>query len=50
MQQTYIPLNMALAVGILWGLFLVGGVRWWDRQLKGEVFAMPETDRSSGGR
>lgn len=38
MQQAYISHGMALAVGVLWGLLVVFGVRWLDRQLKGEVF------------
>lgn len=51
MQQTYISLSMVLAVGILWGLLVVLGVRWWDRQLKGEVFNAPEAGPpSSEGR
>jgi hypothetical protein len=47
MQQEDVPLRTALAVGVLFGLLVVFGVRWWNRQLKGEVFAVPETDSPS---
>lgn len=43
MQQTYISLNTALVVGALFGLVVVFGMRWWDRQLRGVVFAKPDS-------
>lgn len=43
MQQTYVSLNTALAVGALFGLVVVFGIRWWDRQLRGVVFARPNS-------
>jgi hypothetical protein len=43
MQQTYVSLNSALAVGVLFGLVVVFGIRWWDRQLRGVVFARPDS-------
>ncbi len=50
MQQASISLGAALAVGVLWGLLVVLAVRWWDRQLKGEVFNAPEAGPRSEGR
>ncbi len=47
MQQAYVSLEMACAVGVLWGLLVVLGVRWLDQQLKGEVFV--EREASSDG-
>lgn len=47
MQQAYIPLTTALLVGVVFGLFVVFGIHWWDRQLRGAVFARPEAGRSS---
>lgn len=47
MQQAYVSRDMALAVGALFGLVVVFGIRWWDRQLKGVVFAKPESRTSS---
>ncbi len=47
MQQAYVSRDMALAVGALFGLVVVFGIRWWDRQLKGVVFATPESRTSS---
>lgn len=35
MQQADVSLRMALAVGAFFGLLVIFGVRWWDRQLKG---------------
>lgn len=43
MQQTYVSLTTALAVGALFGLVVVFGIRWWDRQLRGVVFARPDS-------
>ena len=43
MQQAYVSRGMALAVGALFGLVVVFGIRWWDRQLRGVVFAKPES-------
>lgn len=45
MQQAYVPLSTALAVGALFGLVVVFGIRWWDRQLRGVVFTRPEARR-----
>lgn len=45
MQQASVSLGMACAVGVLWGLLIVLGVRWLDRQLKGEVFVESEEAR-----
>lgn len=42
MQQAYISLNTAVAVGALFGFLVVFGIRWWDWQLKGEVLVHPE--------
>lgn len=42
MQYADISLHTALAVGFLFGLLVVFGVRWWNRQLKGEAFVGPE--------
>lgn len=42
MQQAYVSRDMALAVGALFGLVVVFGIRWWDRQLRGVVFARPD--------
>lgn len=47
MQHADVPLRIALAVGALFGLLVVFGVRWWDRQLRGEVFALSEEDLPS---
>lgn len=47
MQQAYIPLSGALAVGALFGFVVVLGIRWWDRQLRGAVFVRPEPRRVS---
>lgn len=47
MQQEDVPLRTALAVGVLFGLLVVFGVRWWNRQLRGEVFALSEEDLPS---
>ena len=46
MQQAQVPLSTALAVGVLFGLVVVFGIRWWDRQLKGVVFAKHEGHRA----
>ena len=43
MQQAYVSHGMALAVGALFGLVVVFGIRWWDRQLRGVVFAKPDS-------
>jgi len=48
MQQADVSLRMALAVGAFFGLLVVFGVRWWDRQLKGVVFSAPEANIPSG--
>jgi len=45
MQQAYVSWSTALAVGALFGLLVVLGIRWWDRQLRGVVFARPEPRR-----
>jgi hypothetical protein len=42
MQHAEISLRAALAVGALFGLLVVFGVRWWHRQLRGEAFVGPE--------
>lgn len=42
MQQAYVPRNTALVVGALFGVLVVLGIRWWDRQLRGVVFARPD--------
>lgn len=42
MQQAYISRDAALVVGAFFGLVVVFGIRWWDRQLKGTVFTKPE--------
>jgi hypothetical protein len=47
MQHAEISLRTALAVGALFGLLVVFGVRWWHRQLRGEAFVGPEQDFSS---
>jgi len=47
MQQAYIPLSTALVVGAVFGFFVVFVTHWWDRQLRGAVFARPEAPRSS---
>lgn len=47
MQQAYSPLSIALAVGALFGLVVVFGIRWWDRQLRGVVYVRPEPPRVS---
>lgn len=46
MQQAYVSLHSALAVGALFGLVVVFGIRWWNRQLIGVVFAKPSARRS----
>lgn len=43
MQQAYVSRGMALAVGALFGLVVVFGIRWLDRQLRGVVFAKPDS-------
>ena len=43
MQQSYVSLNTALVIGALFGLLVVLGIRWCDRQLRGVVFARPES-------
>jgi hypothetical protein len=35
-------MSTALEVGALFGLLVVFGIRWWDRQLRGVVFVRPE--------
>lgn len=47
MQQDHVTGGTALVVGMLWGLLVVCAVRWWDRQLKGEVFAGAEASSPS---
>jgi len=47
MQQAYIPLSTALIVGGVFGVFVVFVAHWWNRQLRGAVFARPEARRSS---
>ena len=47
MQQASIPLKTALVVGAVFGLLVVFAVRWWDRQLRGVVFARSEGRRLS---
>ena len=47
MQHAEISLRTALAVGALFGLIVVSGVRWWARQLRGEVFAAPDRNLSN---
>jgi hypothetical protein len=49
MQQAEISLPTALAVGALFGLLVVFGVRWWDHQLRGEAFVGPEPHSSNQG-
>src|SRR5574341_610455 len=39
MQQAQVPLRTALAVGALFGLVVVFGIRWWDGHLKGVVYS-----------
>jgi hypothetical protein len=46
MQYADISLCAALAVGALFGLLVVFGVRWWNHQLRGEAFVGPEHDSS----
>jgi hypothetical protein len=43
MQQAYVSRDMALAVGALFGLVVVFGIRWWDRQLRGVAFTKPDS-------
>ncbi len=50
MQQAYVSLGLACAVGVLWGVLVVSAVRWLDHQLKGEVFVLPEDSSSSEER
>jgi hypothetical protein len=50
MQQAYVSLGSACAVGVLWGVLVVLAVRWLDHQLKGEVFVASETSSTSEGR
>lgn len=50
MQQEYIPLSTALAVGAFFGLVVVFGIRWWDRQLRGVVFAAPQESPALGSK
>jgi hypothetical protein len=50
MQQAYVSLGTACAVGVFWGILVVLGVRWLDHQLKGEVFAVPEPSSPSKER
>jgi hypothetical protein len=46
MQYADISLRTALAVGALFGLLVVFGVHWWNRQLRGEAFVAPKQDFS----
>ena len=43
MQQDVISLSQALAVGGLFGFVVVFVIRWSDRQLRGVVFAKPDS-------
>lgn len=49
MQHAEISLRTALAVGALFGLLVIFGTRWWDRQLRGEAFVGPEQDSANQG-
>jgi len=47
MQYADVSLRTALAVGALFGLIVIFGVRWWDRQLRGEAFVGPKHGASN---